>query len=146
MNERTTHKFLQFLQQLCTERLLLQGQITHREKKRKTAREKRKNVCFPSSSPAAHHREKKFFFQKNFMGGGIYNKLNFIKQNYTDFEERLREFDSFVYVFTITSSSSGIDREKKIFFFQRNNNNNNNIQEGGIYNKFHIIISVCHNE
>ena len=42
--------------------------------------------------------------------------LNFIKQNYTDFEEeeRLREFDSFVYVFTITSS--GIDREKKFFF------------------------------
>ena len=50
-------KVLQFLQQLCTERLLLQGQITQ-ILKRKTAREKRKNVCFPSSSPAAHYRER----------------------------------------------------------------------------------------
>ena len=56
-------------------------------------REKKgKMYVFPSSSsPAAHHREKKFFFRK-ILGGGIYNKLNFIKQNYTDFEEeRLRE-------------------------------------------------------
>ena len=56
-------------------------------------------------------------FRKILGGGGIYNKLNFIKQNYTDFEERLREFDSFVYVFTITSSSSGIDTERRKFFF-----------------------------
>jgi len=29
---------------------------------------------------------------RKILGGGIYNKLNFIKQNYTDFEEeRLRE-------------------------------------------------------
>ena len=34
--------------------------------------------------------------------------LNFIKQNYTDFEEeeRLREFDSFVNVFPITLSAA----------------------------------------
>jgi len=51
--------------------------------------------------------------KKNFRGGYI----NIIKQNYTDFEEeRLR--DSFVYVFTITSSSTIDHREKKNFFFR----------------------------
>jgi hypothetical protein len=70
-------------------------------------------------SPLHHHHlrptTERINIKKNFRGGGFF--LNFIKQNYTDFEEeeRLREFDSFVYVFTITSSS-GIDREKKIFF------------------------------
>ena len=69
-------------------------------------------------SPLHHHHlrltTERRTIKKNFRGGF----LNFIKQNYTDFEEeeRLREFDSFVYVFTIRSSS-GIDREKKNFFF-----------------------------
>ena len=55
--------------------------------------------------------------KKNFRGG-IYNKLNFMKQNYTDFdEERLREKKG-IQINTIRSSSSGIDhREKKKFFF-----------------------------
>ena len=61
--------------------------------RRKTAREKRKNVCF-------HHyiiitcgspQREEIFFRKILGGGGFFT--NFIKQNYTDFEEeeRLRE-------------------------------------------------------
>jgi hypothetical protein len=66
---------------------------------------------FPSSS-SSPQRERRTI-KKNFRGGF----LNFIKQNYTDFEEeRLR--DSFVYVFTITSSSSTIDHREKNFFFR----------------------------
>jgi hypothetical protein len=72
-------------------------------------------------------------------GGGVFFKISLNK--ITQREERLREFDSFVYVFTITSSGAH-HREKKIFFL--NNNNNNNIYLGGIYNIY--FFEVCHNE
>ncbi len=66
-------------------------------------------MCMFSHRPSTTERRT---IKKNFRGG----YLNIIKQNYTDFEE---ERHSFVYVFTITSSSTIDHRERrKIFFFR----------------------------
>jgi len=93
--------------------------------KRKTAREfDRKNVfTITSSSSSSPQREEllrkilggiitteRRTIKKNFRG--IYNKLNFIKQNYTEKRrktERKKEFP--------IRSSSGIDHREKKFFF-----------------------------
>ena len=59
--------------------------------KRKTEREKRKNVCFHHYIIIIITTERRTI-KKNFRG--IYNKLNFIKQNYTERRktERKKEF------------------------------------------------------
>ena len=55
--------------------------------RRKTAREKRKNVCFHIIITCGPPQREELL--RKILGGGF---LNFIKQNYTDFEEeRLRE-------------------------------------------------------
>ena len=83
--------------------------------------ERKKEKCM--FSPLHHHHlrltTERRTIKKNFRGGF----LNFIKQNYTDFEEeRLREKKG---IQINIRSSSGIDhREKKFFFFLNNNNNN----------------------
>ena len=74
---------------------------------------------FPIIITCGSPQREEIFFRK-ILGGGIYNKLNFIKQNYTDFEEeRLREKKGI----QINIRSSAHHREKKFFFFNNNNNN-----------------------
>ena len=84
---------------------------------------------FPIIITCGSPQREEIFFRKILGGGG--GCLNFIKQNYTDFEEeRLREKKG---IQINIRSSSGIDHreKKKFFFFNNNNNNNNNIYLGG---------------
>ena len=75
--------------------------------KRKTAREKRKNVCFPITCGPPQREE----LLRKILGGGF---LKFIKQNYTDFEEeRLREKKGIQ--INIRSSSGPPQREENFF-------------------------------
>ena len=51
-------------------------------------RREKKGKMFPITCDSPQREE----VLRKILGGGIYNKLNFMKQNYTDFEEeRLRE-------------------------------------------------------